>query len=202
MVDFDKGIARDDIMYRGLSCSDSLYDPAKHLNLNHKKEVGILQFARIGNNRGDDEKRLRKLQEFQKQKDIVSDILKDDFKGGKSTSKSQGNLTSKKGEKPPPRDSKKAVDFQGNPIMTGVDYRNSSLHYNRGIGLSQQYGRMAEKSNYLPVHLQNHHGRLAMTQKTYTSLVSNNEKERGFLDPVSTLNTRKEFWVDPKKVKT
>jgi hypothetical protein len=32
-------------------------------------------------------------------------------------------------------------------------------------------------------------------------MISNNEKERGFLDPISTMNTRKEFWVDPKKVK-
>ena len=29
----------------------------------------------------------------------------------------------------------------------------------------------------------------------------NNFKERGFLDPVSTFNTRKEFRVDPRKQK-
>ena len=124
-------------------------------------------------------------------------MLKED----RATTKSQGALL-KKGEKPPPRDNSKAVDYQGNPIMTGVDYRNSSLHYNRGVGINKQFTRNSEKSNYLPVHMQHHNGRMALNQKTYNSLRLNNEKERGFLDPISTLNTRKEFWVDPKKVKS
>jgi hypothetical protein len=125
-------------MYRGVSCSDSLYDHDRHLNLTHQKDVGILQFARIGQKRGDDERRMRKLMEFSLEKDNMSDILWNDIKG--NSVKSQGALL-KKGEKPPPRDSSKAFDFQGNPIMTGVDYRNSSLHYNRGIPLCQQFGR-------------------------------------------------------------
>jgi hypothetical protein len=37
-IDFTKTVPRDNLMYRGMSCSDSLYDPARHLNLNHKKE--------------------------------------------------------------------------------------------------------------------------------------------------------------------
>jgi hypothetical protein len=61
---FDKSAPRDDLLYRGTHLSDSLYDPARHLNLNHKKEVGILQFAKIGQMRGDDERRLRKLTDF------------------------------------------------------------------------------------------------------------------------------------------
>ena len=40
-----------------------------------------------------------------------------------------------------------------------------------------------------------------MGARTYNSLKMNNFKERGFLDPVSTFNTRKEFRVDPRKQK-
>ena len=74
-VDFNKTAPRDALMYRGVNCSDSLYDHNRHLNLNHKKEQGILQFARIGHKRGDDEKRMRKLMEFTKNQDNMSDIL-------------------------------------------------------------------------------------------------------------------------------
>ena len=38
--------------------------------------------------------------------------------------------------------------------------------------------------------MQHHNGRMSLNQKTYNSLRLNNEKERGFLDPISTLNTR------------
>jgi hypothetical protein len=107
MVNFDKNYARDNLLYRGVSCSDSLYDHHRHLNLNHKKEPGILQFARIGHKRGDDEKRLRKLMEFGTKQDAMSDILKDGFKN--KTTKSAGAI--KKGEKVPVREANKAVDF-------------------------------------------------------------------------------------------
>ena len=36
---------------------------------------------------------------------------------------------------------------------------------------------------------------------TYNALKANNFRERPFLDPSTTFNTRKDFWVDPKKVK-
>ena len=36
---------------------------------------------------------------------------------------------------------------------------------------------------------------------TYNTLKANNFRERPFLDPSTTFNTRKNFWVDPKKVK-
>ena len=85
--------------------------------------------------------------------------------------------------------------------MTGVDYRNTSLHFNRGIPLTKQYGRTKSTSNYLPVHMQNHNGRLAMNQSTFNTLKANNYRDRGFLDPASTFNMRKDFWVDPKKAK-
>lgn len=85
--------------------------------------------------------------------------------------------------------------------MTGVDYRNTSLHYNRGITLDKQYTRYHQKSDHLPVHMQQQYGRLALNDLSYKGLKSNNFKERGFLDPVSTLNTRKDFRVDPKKMR-
>ena len=43
---------------------DPLYDHKKHLNLTHKKEMGILQFGTINHKRGDDEKRMAKLMDF------------------------------------------------------------------------------------------------------------------------------------------
>jgi len=85
--------------------------------------------------------------------------------------------------------------------MTGVDYRNTSLHYNKGIHWQKQFSRYAEPSSYLPLHMQHHGGRLAQNVKTYNSLKQNKLKEQDYLDPISTLNTRKEFWVDPKKLK-
>ena len=32
-------------------------------------------------------------------------------------------------------------DYQGNPVMVGIDYRNTSLHDKRGITLVKQLGR-------------------------------------------------------------
>ena len=59
--------------------------------------------------------------------------------------------------------------------------------------------------------MQHHNGRLSLNmgmseykgvgRKTYNSLKMNCFKERGFMDPVSTFNTRKEFRVDPRKQK-
>lgn len=56
------------------------------------------------------------------------------------------------------------------------------------------------KSNYLPIHMQHQNGRLAITHSgTYNQLRANNFKERPMLDPISTMNTRKDFRVDPKR---
>ena len=85
--------------------------------------------------------------------------------------------------------------------MTGVDFRNTSLHFNRGIPLNKQYARYNDKSNHLPVHMQQHYGRLGLNDLNYRSLKSNSYKDRPFLDPISTLNTRKDFRVDPKKMR-
>jgi len=41
-IDFNKLKARDNLCYKGISTSDSLYDHRKHLNLGRRKEVGIL----------------------------------------------------------------------------------------------------------------------------------------------------------------
>ena len=40
-----------------------------------------------------------------------------------------------------------------------------------------------------------------MNQKTFNTYKANNYRGRGFLDPSTTFNTRKDFWVDPKKAK-
>ena len=39
-------------------------------------------------------------------------------------------------------------------VMTGVDYRHTSLHYNRGITIDKQKTRATDKSAYLPNHMQ------------------------------------------------
>lgn len=44
-------------------------------------------------------------------------------------------------------------------------------------------------------------GKFAMKEKSkYSTLKSINYEEHKFIDPKSTLNTRKSFWVDPKVV--
>ena len=81
--------------------------------------------------------------------------------------------------------------------MNGVDYRLTSLHYNRGISMQDEKGRTREESNWLPVHMQHNNGRLAMNVHKYDSSI--NRRDIGFIDPVSTFNTRKDFHVDAKK---
>ena len=62
------------------------------------------------------------------------------------------------------------IDMNGNKFMIGVDYRNTSLHYNKGVGMLKQFGRTADRSNFLPVHMQHHSAKLAMNQSTYNTL--------------------------------
>lgn len=96
--------------------SDSLYDHQKHLNLILEKEKGILQFGTMGEIRGAEEKRNRKLMEFALPvDDKLADILKDEQKEKKEAESAK--------------------------LMTGVDYRNTCLHYDRGITLEKQFAR-------------------------------------------------------------
>jgi hypothetical protein len=67
--------------------------------------------------------------------------------------------------------------------MPGVDYRLTSLHYNKGITIEKQYSRYDTKSNHLPIHMQTNHGRLACNQTTFNSYKLNNYRDRGFYDP-------------------
>lgn len=48
--------------------------------------------------------------------------------------------------------------------------------------------------------MQNLNGRLALNQANTYSLKANNYKHRGFIDPVSSLNPKKNFRVENKKV--
>ena len=57
--------------------------------------------------------------------------------------------------------SKKSREIEGTK-MPGVDYRNTSLHYNRGIPLHKQMPRSNVKSDHLPSHMQNNAGRTAI----------------------------------------
>lgn len=68
-VDFNKILPRDNKMYQRVKLSESLYSAEQHLNLTKKKEVGILQFGKIGDKRGDYEKRMAKMKEFKNLRD-------------------------------------------------------------------------------------------------------------------------------------
>ena len=141
-----------------------------------EKEKGILQFGTMGEKRGDEERRNRKLMEFALPvDDKLADILKDEQKEKK--------------------------EAESVKLMTGIDYRNTSLHYDRGITLDKQFARQEQKSSNFPVHMQRQAGRLACNELTYKTLMLNNYPNRPFIDQVSSFNTRKDFRVDPKKTK-
>ena len=57
---------RNDSIYKNISCSDSLYDHGKHLDLYHPKNVGIHQFCNSNVMRHDDKKVFERLKEFKK----------------------------------------------------------------------------------------------------------------------------------------
>ena len=70
----------------------------------------------MGEKRGDEERRNRKLMEFALPvDDKLADILKDEQKEKK--------------------------EAESVKLMTGIDYRNTSLHYDRGITLDKQFAR-------------------------------------------------------------
>jgi hypothetical protein len=51
--------------------------------LTRKKDVGILQFGKIGHQRGDDEKRIAKMKEFTRPEDhLRSDMMLLNFEAG------------------------------------------------------------------------------------------------------------------------
>jgi len=62
--------------------------------------------------------------------------------------------------------------------MTGVDYRNTSLHYNRGVAVDVVLARTSPKSNFLPAHMQNQFARISLgTGATYNTLNSINHRD-------------------------
>ena len=85
--------------------------------------------------------------------------------------------------------------------MVGVDYRTTSLHNRRGVPIEKVMHREKEETVNYPCHLQQHYGRISMTHNTCNSLKANSFKGSDFMDPKSTLNTRQDFRVDPKKVR-
>ena len=48
-------------------------------------------------------------------------------------------------------------------LMTGVDFRNTCLHYDRGISINKQFERTKAKSSHLPCHMQHYNGRLGQS---------------------------------------
>ena len=67
-------------------------------------------------------------------------------------------------------------------MMTGIDFRTTSLHYNRGVTMDKMNVR--EKQNdhladLLPSHMHKPTGRLSLGATTYTSLEANHCKGSG-----------------------
>jgi hypothetical protein len=68
--------------------------------------------------------------------------------------------------------------------MTLVDYRTTSLHFNKGPLIDKKLPRNYEKSENLPCYMQRVDNRIAMNEKNkYVSLKLNNEQEHGFVTP-------------------
>jgi len=87
----------------------------------------------------------------------------------------------------------KGDGFNENGSMRNKSKIDPNLNNYPSVTIKKQFARNNPKSNYLPVHMQNLNGRIAMNNNTYNSLKANNFKDRPFLDPISTLNTRKDF---------
>mmetsp|Transcript_5636 Transcript_5636/g.8900 ORF Transcript_5636/g.8900 Transcript_5636/m.8900 type:complete len:119 (+) Transcript_5636:488-844(+) len=95
-------MSRDNLLYRNTKCSDYLYDPRKHMTVNRKKEMGILQFSKIGHLRGDEERRMAKMKEYARPQDnLLSDMLNmgtiSSLGGATTKSMSMGKGPKKKG---------------------------------------------------------------------------------------------------------
>jgi negative regulator of genetic competence, sporulation and motility len=178
-VDFNKVLSRgDNLMYRNLKCSETLYDHKK-MDLYKKREQGILQFANSVVNRGDEQKpferqkmfsnntlpcrcrnpesRVTKKEEdaqqesnekFESVEEMVERIVQDSKtkklkQNSSSVTKDDAQKEAKKKNRE--RSSKtliydsnqKTYDYQGNPVMVGIDFRNTSLHERRGISLKK-----------------------------------------------------------------
>lgn len=86
--------------------------------------------------------------------------------------------------------------------MIGVDFRNTSMHFTKGLSQDKQLERDIEKSKKLSCHMQQHGGRLSLGEVgTYNTLRANKFANSNFLDPKTTLNSRKDFHVDPNKIR-
>ena len=44
-------------------------------------------------------------------------------------------------------------DIYGQPVMINVDYRNTSMHFNRGLSLTRQLPRNYEQCGDLPLYM-------------------------------------------------
>jgi hypothetical protein len=155
--------------------NDGLY---KHhmLDATRRKEQGILQFSDVGEKRGDEERRALKLKEFKKPvHDPIALMLRDNQENNLFKSGSGSNLN-------------KSSKYVNPDVKT--------------VSMKKQYARVNAKSSHLPVHMQNINGRIALCNNTFQSLQANNFKERPFIDPVSTLNTRKDFRFNNLNKKT
>ena len=103
-----------------------------------------MQFGKIGHMRGDDERRMDKLKEFSRPQDtMLIDLQADDGPVEKDKDDAKKKNSSKLD----------VIQPNQKKCMTGVDYRLTSLHYNRGITMDKQKTRGTEKSAYLPNHM-------------------------------------------------
>lgn len=106
--------------------------------------MGILQFAKIGEKRGDAERRLNKLKEFTNPNKQTEFLLSNPT--NKNQAQAGGKHGKEKQEKGDDSDSDKPIvkkalslnkdtvkDYTGKNAMALVDYRHTSLHFDKGV---------------------------------------------------------------------
>ena len=69
------------------------------------------------------------------------------------------------------------------------------------MNVREKYADKSSLAEILPAHMHKPAGRLSLGSTTYTSLEANYSKGSGHLGQGTTMNVRKDFWVDPTKEK-
>ena len=137
---------RDNLLYKNTKCSDTLYDH-KFMDLTRQKVKGIQKgFASISGNA---------------ETDWMQSIMTPQYEEGKLLTRtiretSGGDTPFTDPLKPPSMPKRKRYilkDWQGNSVMSGVDYRNTSLHFDRGAKFKDHMPREDKKQNFLPLHM-------------------------------------------------
>ena len=110
-------LPRTDEIYRHVKASDSLFDP-KHMQVYKSRVKGIQKdFNSVSGG---------------PPKNWMKDAMLPEYEEDPTRYTKNAFSKERIREYESPR---KVKDYKGNIVMAGVDYRNTSLHYNRGVSL-------------------------------------------------------------------